>query len=76
MTAQLTRDRTSRDTVSVSTHTRTVHVVHVDAADLLGQFDVTDEVVLMVGTPSGRSKRIAIGGNFLAPSRNDDGWAV
>jgi hypothetical protein len=57
--------RPKRDTVSASTHTFTTHVVHVDLADLLGVFDVTDSVVLMVATPSGRDKRIAIGGNFL-----------
>lgn len=75
MTA-LKHDRTRRDNVSAQTVTRTIHVVHLDAADLLAQFDVTDEVVLMISTPSGRDKRLALGGNFLAPRRNDEGWAV
>jgi hypothetical protein len=67
---------TRRDTASVSTTTRTTHYVSVDLADLLGQFDVTDEVVLMVGTPSGRDQRVSVRNNLLAPARNDEGWAV
>ena len=43
-----------RDTVEVSTRSVTTHVVHVDLAALLGQYDVTDNVVLMLNTPSGR----------------------
>jgi hypothetical protein len=76
MTANLKTHRDRRDTVSVETHTRTTHYVNVDLAALLGQFDVTDEVVLLLDTPSGRAKRVAVGGNFLAPRRNDEGWAV
>lgn len=75
MTA-LKHDRNRRETASVETHTRTTHYVNVDLRDLLGRFDVTDEVVLLVDTPSGRAKRVAVGGNFLAPARNDEGWAV
>lgn len=75
MTANLKTHRTGRDTVSVQTTTRTTHYVSVDLADLLGQFDVTDEVVLMVGTPSGRDQRVAVRNNLLAPTR-DEGWAV
>lgn len=66
---------TRRDTVSASTYTRTIHMVDVDLADLLGAFDVTDEVILMVQTPSGRAKRVAIGGNFLV-TPVQEGWAV
>jgi hypothetical protein len=54
-----------RDTVAVEAVSITTHVVHVSLADLLGTYDVTDNVVLMVATPSGRDKRVAIGGNFL-----------
>ena len=64
--------RNVQNTVPASTFTRTVHTVHVDLADLLRQYDVTDEVVLMVETPSGRAKRVVIGGNFLAPSRDEE----
>jgi len=76
MTATLKTHRDRRETASVETHTRTTHYVNVDLRDLLGRFDVTDEVVLLVDTPSGRAKRVAVGGNFLAPTRNDEGWAV
>lgn len=58
------------DKVSASTTTYTTHVVHVDLAALLGQYDLTDNVVLMIGTPSGRDKRVALGGNFLAPQHH------
>ena len=54
-----------RDTAHVETVSVTTHVVHVDLADLLRGYDVTDNVVLMVATPSGRDKRVALGGNFL-----------
>jgi len=76
MTSMKSVRGSGRDTVSVQTHTQTIHYVDVNLADLLGQFDVTDQVVLMIQTPSGRSKRVALGGNFLAPTRNDEGWAV
>lgn len=66
--------RAKRDTVSTETFTITTHHVEVNLEELLAQFDVTDQVVLLVRTPSGRSKRVAIGGNFLAASR--EGWAV
>ena len=59
---------TRRDTVAATATTFTTHVVHVDLATLLGAYDLTDNVVLMVATPSGRDKRVAIGGNFLAPA--------
>ena len=63
---------TRRDTVTVDTRSVTTHVVHVDLAALLGQYDVTDNVVLMINTPSGRDKRVALGGNFLlAPHHLD-----
>lgn len=65
--------RPKRDTVSAETMTYTTHVVHVDLSALLGAYDVQDNVVLMVATPSGRDKRIAIGGNFLvAPHHIED----
>ncbi len=67
---------TRRDTVGTQTFTRTIHVVHIDAADLLAGFDVTDEVVLMVSTPSGREQRVQVRANLLAPARNDEGWAL
>jgi prephenate dehydrogenase len=59
-------DKVAVDTVSVTTH-----VVHVNLAELLGTYDVTDNVVLMVATPSGRDKRVALGGNFLVDTRAD-----
>lgn len=55
----------ARREVSAETFTRTQHIVSVDLADLLGQFDPTDEVILAIETPSGRAKRVTIGGNFL-----------
>ena len=63
---------TRRDTVTVDTRSVTTHVVHVDLAALLGQYDIHDNVVLMLATPSGRDKRVALGGNFLlAPHHLD-----
>ena len=67
---------TRRDTVSVDTVSVTTHVVHVDLASLLGQYDLNDNVVLMVSTPSGRSKRVAIGGNFLVEPHHADAVAL
>jgi hypothetical protein len=64
--------RTRRDTASVETISVTTHVVHVDLAHLLRGYDVMDNVVLMVATPSGRDKRIAIGGNFLVEPHHAD----
>jgi len=58
------------DKVAASATTYTTHVVHVDLAALLGQYDLTDNVVLMISTPSGRDKRVALGGNFLAPQHH------
>ena len=63
----MTISQTKRDTVSTETVSITTHVVHVNLADLLRGYDVTDNVVLMVATPSGRDKRITLGGNFLVP---------
>jgi hypothetical protein len=59
--------RTQRDTAQVETVTVTTHVVHVDLAVLLRgiKADVMDNVVLMIATPSGRDKRVALTGNFL-----------
>jgi len=64
------RDGGRRD-VTASTFSRTVHTVHVDLADLLSAYDVTDEVILMVETPSGRAKRVHLGGNFLVPTHDE-----
>lgn len=64
-----------RDNLATQTFTRTIHVVHIDAADLLGAFDVNDEVVLMVATPSGRDQRVAVRSNLLAPVRDEE-WAL
>lgn len=65
-----------RGTVSTQATTFTTHVVHVDLADLLGAYDVTDTVVLMVATPSGRDKRIGIPGNLLVPPHHvEDRWS-
>ena len=72
MTSKLRSNGTRRDTVSVNTMSVTTHVVHVDLASLLGAYDVTDNVVLMVATPSGRDKRVALGGNFLVPPHHED----
>jgi len=69
MSVSLKKSR--RDTASVETISVTTHVVHVDLADLLRGYDVTDNVVLMVATPSGRDKRVAIGGNFLVAPHHD-----
>lgn len=78
MTSQIARRKT--DKVSTETFSVTVHHVQVDLAALLGQFDLSDEVVLVISTPSGRPKKVTIGGNFLAPSRfaedlNREPWA-
>jgi len=54
-----------RTTADVSTITVTTHVLHVDLAAQLRGIDPLDSVVLMIQTPSGREKRVAIGGNFL-----------
>jgi hypothetical protein len=59
--------RNARDTVAATTFTVTTHHVQVDLAGLLGQFDVTDQVVLVIETPSGRPKRVALQGGFLVP---------
>jgi len=61
-----------RDKVSAETFTITTHHVQVDLAALLAQFDVTDQVVLLIQTPSGRSKRVALNGSFLAPTHHAD----
>jgi len=66
------------DTAAVETISITTHVVHIELRDLLRTYDVNDNVVLMVATPSGRDKRITIGGGFLVPpvqfERGEDGW--
>lgn len=72
MASKISSNGTRRDTVGTQTFTRTIHVVHVDVADLLGQFDLTDEVVVMLGTPSGRDQRVAIRGNLLVPPHHAD----
>lgn len=64
------------NSVSIETFTYTTHVVEVDLADLLGTFDPTDRVVLNVRTPSGRDKRVTIGGGFLvAPHHTEEAWS-
>jgi len=63
MSVSLNKSR--RDKVSVETVSVTTHVLHVDVVDLLRGYDLMDNVVIMLSTPSGRSKRVAIGGNFL-----------
>jgi hypothetical protein len=67
---------TRHDTVAVDTISVTTHVVHVNLADLLGKYDVTDNVVLMVATPSGRDKRVAVNGGFLVPPHHATGWGT
>lgn len=57
--------KSKRDTVSAETFTRTIHMVDVNLADLLSQFGIEDEVVLVIQTPSGRAKRVALSANFL-----------
>jgi len=76
MTSKLRSNGTRRDTVAVEAVSITTHVVHVNLADLLGAYDVTDSVVLMVATPSGRDKRVALGGNFLVPPHHATGWGT
>jgi hypothetical protein len=63
--------KSKRDNVSASTTIVTTVVVHVDLAALLAAYDVTDNVVLMLATPSGRDKRVVLGGNFLVPPHQD-----
>jgi hypothetical protein len=61
------------DKVAASTTTYTTHVVHVDLAVLLAGYDLTDNVVLMISTPSGRDKRVVLPSNFLvAPHHMPD----
>lgn len=57
--------RTNRDKANVESFSVTVHNVHVDLTSILAQFDPTDQVVLVIGTPSGRPKRVTLTGNFL-----------
>jgi hypothetical protein len=75
MTVSLTK-RDRRDTVSAQTFTRTTHYVHVDLADLLGQFGFEDEVILTVGTPSGRDQRVTVRRNLLVPAHHDTGYGT
>lgn len=63
--------RTRRDNASVTTHTHTTHHVIVDVAHLLRDIDPGDEVVVVLETPSGRSKRVAIPANLLTPRAED-----
>lgn len=51
--------------VHAETFTRTVHHISVDLAAVLSGFDPTDEVVLVIETPSGRPKRVTMSGQFL-----------
>lgn len=51
--------------------TVTTHNVHIDLADLLSRFDITDEVVLLIETPSGRAQKVRINPNLLVPPRDD-----
>ena len=63
------------DTAAVETISITTHVVHIELRDLLRTYDVNDNVVLMVATPSGRDKRITIGGGFLVAPHHEEEWA-
>ena len=66
-----------RSTADVQTVVVTTRVLHVDLAAQLRDIDPMDNVVLMVSTPSGRDKRVALGGNFLvAPYEEPVGWSV
>lgn len=61
------------DKVSVDTFTVTTHHVQVNLADLLAQYGLEDQVVLMIQTPSGRSKRVTLTPNFfIAPHHGGD----
>jgi hypothetical protein len=62
------------DTVAATATTYTTHVVHVELAALLGAYDPTDTVVVMIQTPSGRDKRVTIGGNFLVAPHHTEPW--
>lgn len=62
----------SRD-VRATTMTRTIHYVDVDLVAVLAEFDPADEVVLVIGTPSGRGKRVKIhGGDLVSPMPVED----
>ena len=61
-----------RSTADVNTVLVTTRVIHVDLAPQLRGIDVMDNVVLMLSTPSGRDKRVALGGNFLVEPHHDD----
>ena len=52
------------------TYTVTTHHVEVALADLLSEFDVSDEVILLITTPSGRDQRVRVNRNLLVPSRD------
>ena len=68
--------KSRRDTATVETISVTTHVVHVDLADSLRGYDVNDNVVLMVSTPSGLDKRVALGANFLVEPHHADAVAL
>ena len=64
-----------RSTADVNTTVVTTRVIHVDLAAQLRDIDPLENVVLMLATPSGRDKRVALGGNFLvAPYESPVGW--
>jgi len=74
MTVSLHKSRAT--TANVQTVTVTTHVLHVDLAAQLAGIDLMDNVVLMINTPSGRSKRVALGGGFLVEPHHDAGYGT
>ena len=62
-------------TISASTHTHTKHMIVVDLVHVLANIDPADEVVVSIQTPSGRPKRVAIGGGLLvSPPPPHEDW--
>jgi hypothetical protein len=74
MTSKLNGTRPT--TASVQAVTVTTHVIHVDLAAQLSGIDFMDSVVLMINTPSGRDKRVALGGGFLVEPHHDAGYGT
>ena len=74
MTVSLHKSRAT--TASVQAVTVTTHVIHVDLEPQLRGIDILDSVVLMINTPSGRPKRVALGGNFLVEPHHDAGYGT
>lgn len=67
--------RPGRGTADTETFTVTTHHIHVDLAEQLRGIDPGDLVTILITTPSGREKRVALNGGFLvAPRMDAEGW--